>query len=570
MPAGLPDARVLSWFAARAPLTVEGATRYAETLLRAGNSEAALETLRAAWTGQRFASVEEARFLARFGTYLGRDDHLARLDRLLWGRDFRAARRQARRLGPGDRALAEARHSLARDRPGVDAAIGRVPKSLLNDHGLVFERARWRQRRSRYGDVVALLDPPVARGPSPERWWPLRKWTLRQALAREDVAVAYRLASRHGMSAGPGFAEAEWLAGWIALRFLDAPGPALGHFIRLHDGVSTPVSVARGAFWAGEAARALGDERGDLAWSVRALRWYERALVHDTSYYGQLAGRRLGRPPAIDLTTEGVPRPVSKEVISNNELFGIVRLLNEVGEEKLMERFLVRLVVLADSGEDYARIAGLAESVGRPDMAMRTARKARAKGIILPRYLFPSMALPPVPGLEPALVLALIRQESGFYPAAVSRAGARGLMQIMPATARQVARQIRVVYNGRKLLSDPGYNILLGRTYLSDLLDKYGGSYVLALAAYNAGPARADRWIEGFGDPRDPAVDTVDWIERIPIDETRNYVQRILESLNAYRQQRGAPLAEADGLPKLEHFVIERAKAPHGHLSCCH
>ena len=570
MPADLPDARVLSWFAEGAPLTAAGATRHVEALRRAGRDEAALEALRAAWTGLRMTGGEETEFLARFGADLRRADHRARLERLLWRRDFRTARRQARRLGPDQRALAEARYKLARDRPGVDAAIGRLPEALLSDPGFVFERARWRQRRGRYPDVVALLDPPAAQAKAPERWWRLRKWTVRKALAKGEVSVAYRIASQHGLETGTGFAEAEWLAGWLALRFLEEPGTAYRHFLRLHAGVSTPVSLARGAFWAGEAARALGEERDDLAWSVRARQWYERAGVHDTSYYGQLAGQRLGNHPALDLTANSVTLAVNEESLKSKELFRIVLMLNEVGEIKLMERFLARLAVLAETGRDHARVAALAESLGRPDIAMRTARRARAQGTILPRYLFPSMTLAPVPGLEPALLLSLIRQESGFYPEAISRAGARGLMQIMPATARQVARQIRVVYNGKKLLSDPGYNILLGRTYLSDLLAKYDGSYVLALAAYNAGPARADRWIRTFGDPRDPTVDVIDWIESIPIDETRNYVQRILESLGAYRQRLGTADTRVPGLPELQAFVIDVPEITRSHDSCCH
>ena len=558
MPAELPDARVLSWFAEGAPLSAAGAMRYAEALLRAGKTGAAREAIRAAWVGLRLSREEEGKLLKRFGGELRPEDHKARLERLLWDREFRAARRHARKLGPGQQALAEARYKLARDRPGVDAAIGRVPAALLSDPGLVFERARWRQRRGRYDDVIALLDPPALETPRPERWWRPRKWAVRQALARGEHGVAYRIASRHGMSAGAGFAEAEWLAGWIALRFLDRPGTAARHFIRLHAGVSTPVSLARGAFWAGEAARVLGERRDDLAWSVRARGWYERALVHETSYYGQLAAQRLGRRPALDLAPGGLPLGMRESSRDTSELHDIVRKLSEMDESKLVKRFLIRLAVLADSAPAYAEVAALAEAVGRTDLATRTARRARAKGIILTEHLFPTMPLAPVLGLEPALVLALIRQESGFYPEAVSRAGARGLMQIMPATARQVARQIRVAYNGRKLLSDPGYNLLLGRTYLSDLLDRYEGSYVLALAAYNAGPARADRWIRTFGDPRDPAVDTVDWIESIPIDETRNYVQRILESLSAYRQKLGTAGTLAQGLPQLEAFALER------------
>jgi soluble lytic murein transglycosylase len=570
MPANMPDEQLLAWFDRYPALTVSGAMRQAAALERRGSVEDALAVARATWVGQRFSGTEESAFLARYGRKLSREDHEARLDRLLWKRDFRGAARQARRLGAGHVALAEARHQLALNRPGVDAAIRRVPQELQNDHGMTFERARWRQKRGRYADVVELLDPPAPDAPEAERWWSLRHWTIRQALLQGDISVAYRVASNHGMSEGVGFSEAEWLAGWIALRFLNEPGFAYRHFARLHEGVSTPVSLGRGAFWAGEAAHALAQSRGDMAWWVRAQQWYEAASAHDTSYYGQLAARRLGRDPVINLAARSAPSDEIRNSFYDSELVTIVRLLQEAGASELMERFLFRLIFLAETGKDYALVAELADSVGRPDLAMRTARSARGDGIILPGYLFPSMDLPNQPEPEQALLLALIRQESGFYQEAVSRAGARGLMQIMPATAKQVAQQIRVAYNGDKLLSDPEYNILLGRTYLSDLLDRFGGSYVLALAGYNAGPARVNGWIGAFGNPRDPAVDVIDWIESIPIDETRNYVQRILEGLSAYRQQLGTALDTAGGLPDLAPFAMPVIPAAvDGNLSCC-
>ena len=570
MPSNMPGEQLLAWFDKYPALTVPGAMRQAAALERSGRAEEALALARATWVRQRFSGTEESAFLARYGSRLNREDHGARLDRQLWQRDFRGAARQARRLGAGHIALAEARHQLALNRPGVDAAIRRVPQELQNDHGLTFERARWRQKRGRYADVVDLLDPPAPDAPEAERWWPLRHWTIRQALLQGDISVAYRIASNHGMNEGVGFAEAEWLAGWISLRFLNEPGLAYRHFTTLHDGVSTPVSLGRGAFWAGEAARALAQSSGDLAWWVRAHQWYEAASAHDTSYYGQLAARRLGRDPVINLVARSAPSDETRNSFYNSELVTIVHLLREVGASELMERFLFRLIFLAETGKEYALVAELADSVGRPDLAMRTARSARGDGIILPGYLFPSMSLPEQPEPEQALLLALIRQESGFYQEAVSRAGARGLMQIMPATAKQVARQIQVAYNGDKLLSDPDYNILLGRTYLSDLLDRFSGSYVLALAAYNAGPARVKGWIGAFGDPRNPAVDVIDWIESIPIDETRNYVQRILEGLSAYRQQLGTVLDSTGGLPDLQPFALPVMPAVvDANLSCC-
>ncbi|MCH7796810.1 MAG: lytic transglycosylase domain-containing protein, partial [Proteobacteria bacterium] len=247
------------------------------------------------------------------------------------------------------------------------------------------------------------------------------------------------------------------------------------------------------------------------------------------------------------------PSAEARAAFERRELVRVVRMLGELGEAKLHERFLLRLKVLAESAEDYALVADLAHEQGRSDIAMRTAKAARTAGFILFDDLFPSRRLPEAKDSEPALVLAVIRQESAFYKGAVSRAGARGLMQLMPRTAKRVARRIKVRYSRKKLLTDAEYNLRLGRAYLSGLTQDYDGSYVLALAAYNAGPARANRWIKAFGDPREADVDPIDWIESIPFDETRNYVQRILESLVVYRRHLGVP----DGNP-----LVPRADAP--------
>lgn len=575
MPEDLPDTKILSWFKTHAALTLDGAVRHAEALMRADRQDRAIGVLRSAWVEQTFARDLEAPFLKRFGHFIRKQDQVARLERLLWSRSYGTARRQARRLGKDYVALAEARLRLAGSRPGVDSAIKRVPEFLRGDPGLLYERTRWRQRRRRYDDVIALLDPPAPAMAQAERWWSLRHWAVRQALVKGDISVAYRIASGHGMTAGIGFAEAEWLAGWIALRFLDQAPDAYTHFTRLHEGVSSSVSLGRGAFWAGEAARELAGRAGNAKdakglWRQRARQWYANAAAHDTSFYGQLASRRLGRDPKVDLRARSTPSAQGRQSFNDSELVRIVQLLADLGERKLLERFLARLKFLAETGKDYALVAELANSVNRPDLATGAARAARGEGIILPGILFPSMPLPALEQPETALLLALIRQESGFYPLAISRSGARGLMQIMPATARHVARQIEIAYSKDKLLDDPGYNLLLGRTYLSGLLDRYDGSYVLALAAYNAGPTRADRWIETFGDPRDPGVDAIDWIESIPIDETRNYVQRILESLIAYRQQLGTASSGREGLPELSPFVpIHRQRADTQNLSCC-
>lgn len=539
LPLDLPEEEVTAWFKRQPPLTAKGAMRSAEALLARGDRPAAIALLRRTWIGRSFDSDLEASFLDRYGRYIGPEDHRARLDRLLWDREASAARRQAARLGAGYVALAQARLKLARRQAGVDAAIRRVPRALRDDPGLVYERARWRQRKGNYSGVIELLDPPRPQAPNAQRWWPLRHWAARRALLAGDISVAYRIASEHGQAGGLGFAEAEWLAGWIALRFLDEPDAGYTHFLRLNKGVSSPISLARSEYWAGEAARRLDQRKPGGQWKATAKAWYSQAAQRVTSFYGQLAARRLGQFPNIDRIATAPPSAARRSAFANNELVRVVRLLGALGEEHLQRRFLGRLQTLAETADDYSLLADLASEQARPDLALRAARAARRQGVLISSDLFPAVPLDAHRGIEQALLLALVRQESGFYSDAISRAGARGLMQLMPGTAKQVARQVDVSYSHDRLTSDPSYNLLLGQSYLGDLLDRFDGSYILALAGYNAGPHRAARWIDDYGDPRDVDIDPVDWIESIPFDETRNYVQRILEALVIYRQKLG-------------------------------
>jgi soluble lytic murein transglycosylase len=341
------------------------------------------------------------------------------------------------------------------------------------------------------------------------------------------------MVSRHGLKDGVGFAEAEWLAGWIALRFRNDAKQAQRHFARLYDGVSTPISSARGAYWTAEAAAAQNDGEA-------AERWYRSAAAHGTAFYGQLAGARLGLPLSVDLSTAVAVWAVDRETYEESDLVRLVRLLGAFDQRKLQQTFLRHLRDQAQTATDYRLLAELSQSVGRMDQAVIAAKQARRLGVFMPTFLFPLPtpvynAVAAAPSPEPALVLAVIRQESAFDPKAISRAGARGLMQLMPATAHQVAHRIGVPYRRAMLTENPAANLHLGRAYLQEMLDTFSGTSMLALAAYNAGPHRVVRWIKDYGDPRHPDVDPVDWIEQIPFDETRNYVQRVLEGQAIYR-----------------------------------
>jgi len=537
MPPSLPDAEILAWFEAHPPITSNGAMLQIGALLRAGRKGEAHALIREAWRTLSFDRSQEQAFRSRYRKILTQDDHVARIDRLLWNRSRTAAQRLARRIGDGYPELALARNALAANKGGVDAAIRKVPKKLRSDSGLIYERANWRKRKGRYKGVVELLAPLPGDLPHAARWWRLRQWAVREGIERGDYKNAYRIARNHGLHAGSQFADAEWLAGWTAFAFLKQPKQAYRHFSRLYYGSSSPISLARGAYWAGEASQAMGNRE----W---AERWYQASARFGTTFYGQLATSRLGQPVALDLPQDGMPTDAQRAAFEKRELVRVVRLLEQLRQGKHQETFLYHLRDLAKTEADYQLVADLAREVGQPEIAVATAKQARNEGIWLLDHLYPAPAIGSKPTPEQALVLAVIRQESAFDSRAVSHAGARGLMQLMPATAKRLARKMRIGYSRDRLTSDPDYNLRLGRAYLRRLLERYDGAHVLALAAYNAGPHRVSQWIGKNGDPRDPNVDPVGWIERIPFSETRNYVMRVLEGLVVYRQRLNSQLVE--------------------------
>jgi soluble lytic murein transglycosylase len=528
LPESLSPAEVLAWFGDRLPITGKGALRHVAALWDSGQQTRARAAARRYWVDVDFEPDEESVFRSRFKSLLRREDEIARLDRLLWDRRSDAAERQLQRVPPGLAAVARARLALMANRRGVDALIARVPPPLRDDPGLIYDRAVWRQQRGRLEGVVELLDALPPEVPQNGAWWRLRNWVAWRALDRNDYALAYRMSAGHGNADGIPFADGEWQAGWLALKYLDEPAKAYEHFVRLHDGVGSEISKSRGAFWAGEAATELGRPED-------ARRWYEAAAAYPTTFYGQLADQRMGRsrvPPSVALLV--VPEAM-RAAFEAKDTVRAVRLLGLLEQPRLQDLFVARLRQDARELGDYRLIIDLAKEAGREDLALRAAKAARRDGHDLHPLLYPRRALPVGPAPEPALVLAVMRQESEFYPGARSPVGALGLMQLMPATARHAARGIGLPFSRNRLTDDPDYNVRLGQAYLNELLAEFDGSYILALAAYNAGPNRARSWIGLYGDPRDPSVDKLNWIERIPFSETRNYIQRILESLVVYR-----------------------------------
>ena len=527
------DTLVLAWFAAHPPITTKGLVRYGEALLRQGWGTEGAAVIRRAWITGNFDYRQERTFIARHHKRWTREDNWARLDRLLWEGKLKTARRTIRRVDKDHQALAEARLRLRLNRGGVDWAIRHVPAYLLGDPGFLYERLHWRRRHER-DDAREILAAPPFDLTHPELWWTERAAVTRQALAKGDTSAAYQLASSHKQVEGTSFAEAEWLSGWIALRFLHDGEAALNHFTRLYGNMHYPVSRSRAAYYAARAAQILG--RSELAQS-----WYAKAAEFPTTFHGQLAAARFKNRVPPSLPPDPLPATRKREQFNTRDLVRIVRLLGEIGEYKRIKPFVIHLNDLVSTPGERALVADLAHDNGRPDVGVKIARQAIRNGVYLVSRGYPIPAQFDREHPKTPLLLALMRQESSFDSFAESHVGARGLMQIMPATAKNMARQLNVPYSKTRLMTDPRYNLMLGRAYISGLLDKYGDSYVLALAAYNAGPKRVKRWLRSNGDPRSSEVDTLDWIERIPFYETRTYIQRVLGNLQVYRMLLNTP-----------------------------
>ncbi len=529
-------ARTLAFFASDPPRTPEGVLGYAAALIGKGRTGDAEASLVVAWRTMPMKAATQAAYLDKYRRLLA-PHHRARLDRLLWDRNLESARRALPLVGKGDRALAEARIALQQLAPGVDARIAAVPKKLLDDAGLAHDRFEWRMRKGRKEDAKTLLLERSATDlllGEPEEWARRRRDLARDEMRNGDARRAYLLASRHHLTEGSDFADLEWLSGYLALRKLDDPATALRHFRRFDGAVTSPISKGRAGYWIGRAAEALGDTR-----AARAA--YADAARYQTSFYGLLAAERAGI--GFDSSLAKPPHPPSwkKAAFTKSSVFQAGRMLLAADERELGERFVIHLVDSLDPVQ-AAQLGDMALRMDRPHLAVMIAKRAARTGLILPGPYYAVHAVGKMKlAMAPEMNLAIARRESEFDPEVVSGAGARGLMQVMPATARRVAGQLGILgkHSTGRLTTDWRYNARLGATYLAGLAGKFDGNVVLMAAGYNAGPGRPAKWIGLFGDPRRKDVDVIDWIEMIPFNETRNYVMRVTESLPVYRARLG-------------------------------
>jgi len=524
-----PDA-VLAYFRDAGPVTGAGALRLVQAHAAKGQVGDAQAMAVLAWRTLALSEGAQVALLARFREQLA-DHHVARVDEMLWQGHFVSARRVLPLAPEGWEALAAARIALREQAPGVDVLIERVPEALRGDPGLAYERFLWRARKGRNEDAIDLLEErsasAAALGRSAE-WAGWRRVFARQVLRAGDAKRAYRLAARHYLTGGSDYADLEWLAGFIALRFLDNAETALSHFRNFEAAVETPISLGRAGYWEGRALEALG--RAEEAQAA-----YRMGGAHQTSFYGLLAAEKAGMAMDPELTGEETYPDWRDAPWADGSVLRAALMFHEAGERNLMEWFMTHLAETAGP-EGQRQLAGLALRLGEPHVALRIAKVAAGQGNVMMAAYFPVTDLAQAEHPVPAeLVMSIARRESEFDPGVASGAGALGLMQLMPRTAEAMAAKLEVAYSGTSLTTDPAYNAKLGAAYLAHLVEEFGPNPVLVSAAYNAGPSRAHRWVSERGDPRSAGVDVVDWIEMIPFRETRNYVMRVTESLPVYR-----------------------------------
>ncbi len=483
-----------------------------------------------AWLSLALSEEEQAAFLSKYAEAL-KDHHVSRLDNLLW----RKLRSQADRMKPFVTAdqfmLAQARMALQRRDSAVDEALGRVSPSLIDDGGLAFDRFEWRMAKGRWDEAQDLILERTSEQTNmgrPKKWASRRRGFARRAMRAGKIDHAYRLASQHELTSGSDFADLEWLAGYISLIYRDDPKRALGHFETFNAAVKSPISLGRASYWLGRVHEALED-------FDNAAIQYKRGTMFQTSFYGQLAAQRIQAKPDQTLAGREEIGDWRTASFANSSVFEAAKLLHGANKPIMTRWFMTHMAETLPRSE-LLQLADYAKQMGADFVTLGIAKEAAKRGIILPRAYFPITKLADFADkVPPEVAMAIARRESELNPAAISPAGARGLMQIMPATARDVAAKIDVPYDRDRLTSDWEYNATLGTAYLGGLIEKYEGSYVLAFAAYNAGPNRVVEWIDLYGDPRDPLTSVVDWIEHIPFRETRNYVMRVVESLHVYR-----------------------------------
>lgn len=527
--AGKTPGQIVAWFEGQPPQSAQGAMALASAYRSLGRQAEAADLIRTWWLDKSFEADAQRAMLSRFADVLSVNDHIRRADILLYGAQGPAARDIIALLPMDRQAAALARISLRSDSRAADDAFAALTPEMQSSPGVAYERAASLRRRGLETQAMALLPMfprEMVTADGAERMWDERYRLTLMAIKAGDWRGAYQAAANSGLSIGSDATEAEFYAGWIALNRLNDPVAAGRHFAAITRIGSSPITRGRGYYWQGRAAEARGDR-------AAAETFYGQGAEHSTAFYGQLAAEKLGR--RLVLPRDPVPTAAERTAFESQDAIQAMRLLVDQGQRDLFRAFALHLDDTVPTTVEAAMLVDAIRGYGDQDTSMKAARSAATRGLILADRAYPLRTTPAVQGApEPALVLGVTRQESGFDPGVRSGADARGMMQLLPSTASSVARRMGLGFSPARLY-EAEYNMQLGSSFLGQLVERFSGSYILAAAGYNAGPGRPPQWATFCGDPRGGSSDPLDFIECIPFSETRNYVMRVMENMQVYR-----------------------------------
>ncbi|MGY3615426.1 lytic transglycosylase domain-containing protein [Bradyrhizobium sp. USDA 10063] len=528
------DAVTVHRFTRDRPTSAKGKFALARVLLTEGDRDGAERLVRDAWRSDELSERLESDAYELFGDLLTREDHRARMDKRIGAKDLADARRAAQRLGSDELAIVKACSAVAAKSSKALDQLNDVATDARKDLGYTLCRLQWLLGQNQIDDAASLVisaAPETMALQDTDQWWRERRPLARKLLDQGKFQTAYDVIAAAALPANEYYrADFHSMCGWIALRYLDDPVTAATHFARIDEGAANPIVLARANYWRGRAAEALGEKD-----AMRAS--YEAAARYPTAYYGQLARARLG----LDAIELRAPSPVAAAdgTAAADERVRAADMLYQIGERDVV------LYFAADLGEqstDVPMLNALGELTARRNDAaamMQLGKLALGRGLALDYYAFPTIGIPKhtqvAPEIERSMIYSVARTESAFDQRDKSPANAVGLMQVTPEAGRDTAKRFGVTYDWDRMVSDPVYNTQMGAAELSALLADYKGCHIMTFAGYNAGRGRVRDWVKAYGDPRDPNVDPVDWVERIPISETRNYVQRVMENLLVYR-----------------------------------
>ena len=527
--------KIINWLNLHKPLSGFGKLILGESLIITGANQRGIKLIKDGWITADLSRSQMKVFRKKYKKYLNADDYIKRADYLAWENKYWDLKRMLKYLPKDYKLLYTARQILMSKSYGVDKAITNVPNKLKNDAGLNYDRLKWRRKRGRVDDSLEIL-LKIKNNKNylvrPDKWWKEREIIARALIYKKKYELAYKISSKHALTEGPEYAQAEWLSGWIALSFLNDPILAKDHFKNFYEKVGYPISLSRGAYWLGRSFEKIGNKE-------KSLEWYNEATKYLTTYYGQLAHLKIRPNEKFELNSQAQVNEKYRKSFYQKDLVKIIYLLDELNKDKYTKHILKHLASQDITNGSEILAAELATDISRYDFAIQISKLASYQKRFHNDFNYPIIGTPKIINgrkiPESALILSIIRQESEFDMSANSSAGAKGLMQLMPYTAKLVSKQAKLSYSKPRLTTDPEYNINLGSHYIAGLILEYDGAYPFAIAAYNAGPKRVRYWKKINKNPQKNKVDYVDWIELIKFKETRNYVQRVLENYNVYR-----------------------------------